>query len=159
MAPKWHEQEGLPIEVAARIGALAGGGVRVAVLALAHPQAGIAVRYPDEADPVAARATIRVQPSDVGREVLVALERGDPRRPIVIGLLQDEPVLPPAEAAPAARVDGRTVCIEGSELVELRCGNASITLDATGRIVVKGAEIVSRARGTHKIRGASVLIN
>ena len=41
----------------------------------------------------------------------------------------------------------------------LVCGNSSVTLYSDGRVIVKGAELLTRATGTNRIRGASVQIN
>jgi hypothetical protein len=41
----------------------------------------------------------------------------------------------------------------------LRCGEASITLTRAGKVIIKGAYIVSRSTGYNKIKGAAVDIN
>jgi len=105
--------------------------------------------------------------------VVLLFEEGDPARPLIMGLLQrpsDTPMLdlvlqaedeaegddaPPPEVA----VDGRRVVLEGHDEVVLRCGKASITLRRNGKIVIRGAYLVSRAEGTNRIRGGSVQIN
>lgn len=46
----------------------------------------------------------------------------------------------------------------GKELV-IACGRAKIALRSDGRIEIRGGQLVSRASGTNKIRGASVEIN
>ena len=56
-------------------------------------------------------------------------------------------------------IDGKRVCLEAEDELTLKSGKASITLQVDGRIVIKGMESVSRARGTHKVKGATVLIN
>lgn len=99
------------------------------------------------------------------REVLLAFERGDPARPVLMGLIQPTPgeqlleaVLSPA-TPPEAHVDGKRVTIEGTDEVVLRCGEASITLLRNGTVVIKGRRISSTSRGTHRIRGGTVQIN
>jgi hypothetical protein len=141
-------------------------GVRIALLAAADPDEGVSVSVggPSE-EAVAARSTVTLSAADVGRSVLVVFEGGDPRRPIVVGVLQDAPgLVPPAasgveRSAKDVRVNGKRVSLEAEEEITLRCGRASISLRADGRIVIKGMDIVSRARGTHKVKGATVLIN
>jgi hypothetical protein len=56
-------------------------------------------------------------------------------------------------------IDGRRVVLSAHDEIVLRCGLGSITLSCDGRIVVKGTEIVSRASGANKIKGAMVNIN
>jgi len=66
-----------------------------------------------------------------------------------------------AQETPAreVQVDGRRVVLQGDDEVVLRCGKASITLRRNGKIVIRGAYLVSRAEGTNRIRGGSVQIN
>lgn len=69
-------------------------------------------------------------------------------------------VQPPSSVKPLdARVDGRQVVVHGTDEILLECGASSILLRKDGKIILKGAQIVSRASGRHKIRGASVQIN
>jgi len=99
------------------------------------------------------------------RQVLLVFEGGDPNLPIVVGFLQPSPgaqLLAAVLEAPGsrdARVDGKRVILEGADEVVLRCGDASITLQKDGAVVVRGRRISSTARGTHRIRGGSVQIN
>lgn len=156
------------------IGLLAGGagapapGVRTATVSSAGGEGGLRVSYEPDGTGVsfAARTTVAVSAADVGRSVVVALEEGDPARPIVLGILREAAPQPEEEVrllapagAPEVSVDGKRVCVEGEDEVVLRCGEASISLRKDGRITIRGMEIVSRARGTHKVKGATVLIN
>ena len=63
------------------------------------------------------------------------------------------------QAAAEARVDGKRVVITGEEEVELRCGEASIVLSKSGKLVIRGAYVETRAKGTNRIKGGSVQIN
>ncbi len=161
MAADWTD----PAEALAltEVAGSARGTLRLAYLAIVDAQTGVFVRYCDrEGEAVLpALSTIALRESDVGQRVLVAPLAGDAEQPVILGLLQQAPVLPAAPAQPARelRVNGRSIEIEGGEQIVLRSGKASITLDASGRIVIKGMEIVSRARGSNKVKGASVLIN
>jgi hypothetical protein len=97
---------------------------------------------------------------------------GDAARPILVGLVQPPPpsmidlVLDPAASDGAdaaggvdAVVDGRRVVIEGKDEVVLRCGAASITLTANGKVVIRGEQVETHAAGTNRIKGGSVRIN
>lgn len=169
MSDSWNESE------SAGLGLLAGGagapaapGVRTATVCSAGGEGGLRVSYGADGSGVsfAARTTVGVSAADVGRSVVVALEEGDAARPIILGVLR-EAVLEPAEevrllaraGAPEVSVDGKRVYVEGEDEVVLRCGEASISLRKDGRVTIRGMEIVSRARGTHKVKGATVLIN
>lgn len=49
--------------------------------------------------------------------------------------------------------------LQAKEAIELRCGDACIALEQDGRVVIRGNEILSRARGQHRIRGACIKLN
>ena len=103
----------------------------------------------------AARTTTPVAQEDVGREVALMFEDGDPRRPIVMGKM----VSPVATGQTEATADGRRVEINASEEIVLRCGESSITLTRAGKIVIRGAYVLSRSSGVNRIQGGSVEIN
>ena len=127
-------------------------------------------------DPTEARSTVplsavqRCRAAEQRAEVLLVFERGDPRRPIVIGLLQPDVamldlVLQDDEAGEAelpnlaVSVDGEPQRIEAKEELVLQCGEASITLRDNGKIVLRGTYIESHAQGTNRIKGGAVRIN
>jgi len=117
---------------------------------------------------VLARTTVALRRSQIGETVVVLFEGGDARRPIVVGVLQTGvPVA--AEAPPAGLAaqslpmtvsadDDRFVVTAEREIV-LKCGEASITLTRAGKVLIKGAYILSRSSGYNKIKGAAVDIN
>jgi hypothetical protein len=136
------------------------------------------VEFPrNAAGPLRARATIPLEPGTVERAVVTArgvtlvFENGDPRLPIVTGLLQaSEPATPfqellvgaHAAAAPPpveARLDGERVVLEGKREIVLKCGEASITLRRDGKMVLRGAQVETYAKGINRIKGGSVKIN
>ena len=117
----------------------------------------VRIRSIDE--PVRARcavASAALPPRDevVGAEVVIVLEEGEADRPIITGFVR-ESLWGLSETAAAQP----NVLIEGIEEVALRCGKASISLTADGRIVIKGTRLTSRATEANKVRGAIVLIN
>lgn len=97
----------------------------------------------------------------IGKRVVLLFEDGDPERPIIVAWA--------AESEPARatrkhqqdwlRIDGERVVISGAHEVELRCGEASITLTNDGNILIKGANVLNQALKINKIRGAAVRIN
>ena len=98
------------------------------------------------------------------REVLLNFAEDDPDQPIVVALLAD-PVeelicLSPEQARPEElKVDGQTLVIQADREIVLKCGQSSLLLRRDGKIVLKGVEIVSRARKSNKIKGAYVEVN
>ena len=127
--------------------------------------------------PLAARST--VMPDEalieyaVTHRVPAALmfENGDPRLPIVLGLLQQDQgatlfaallalARQPSPAMPReARVDGKRVVLEGHDEIVLTCGEASITLKRDGKVILRGAYVETQATGVNRIKGGSVKIN
>jgi Domain of unknown function (DUF6484) len=89
---------------------------------------------------------------DTGKRVLLLFENGDPRKPIIMGLLQ-------STTAAQAEVDDEELIITGQKQVTLRCGKASITLTRAGKILIRGEYVLSRATGANQVQGASVELN
>jgi hypothetical protein len=118
--------------------------------------------------PVPSRAAARsVVPSGVlavGAEVVLVFEQDDEARPIIVGLLSDPATQAVGFALPPGildelLVDRRKLVLNARDAIVLRCGKASVTLQANGAIVIKGTRLVSRSSGCNKIKGASVQIN
>jgi len=59
----------------------------------------------------------------------------------------------------SAQVDDQRVELTAEREIVLRCGDASITLTRAGKVIIKGAYILSRSSGYNKIKGAAVDIN
>jgi hypothetical protein len=111
-------------------------------------------------EPMAARSIVPIESSDVGREVIVAFEAGEPRAPFILGLLHQQGQNPPTPAKQfEAKVDGEQVVIEGKKEVVLKCGKASITLTRAGKVLIRGAYLLSRSSGVNRIKGGSVQLN
>lgn len=160
-------------------------GIRLGRAVALHPR-GVLVDFPgNDRGPLLARSAAAVDESALldGQAAVLAFEDGDPRRPLLLGFLQPLPgprLLAREESAPAAgdaadsardaaagpgatrldaTVDGRRVLIEGREEIVLRCGEASVTLHADGKVDIRGTRVTSTARGTNRLRGGSVQIN
>jgi len=112
---------------------------------------------------VRGRSTVPLRRAHVGAHVVLVFERGDRRRPIVIGILQDCSVPgsdAPNQPDPVEIVADRDRLVVSAEReISLRCGKASITLTRAGKVVITGSYIVSRSTGYNRIKGAAVDIN
>lgn len=65
---------------------------------------------------------------------------------------------PTPDGAVSPAIPERIELVAEQEIV-LRCGDASITLTKAGKIVLRGAYVLSRSSGVNKIKGGSVQIN
>lgn len=111
-------------------------------------------------EPIVAQSTVPISQADVGREVLVAFEEGDARNLFIVGFLWRQAQRPPAQQSPhEVKVDGEQVVLTGKNEVVLRCGKASITLTSAGKILIRGAYLLSQSSGVNRIQGGSVQVN
>jgi hypothetical protein len=98
-------------------------------------------------------------------ELIVVLEHGDERRPIVIGVVRPtampsaEVTQPPVPLSAEVRIDGKVTQVTARNELVLSCGKARITLRADGRITIRGAEVTSEAQGVNRMRGGSIELN
>jgi len=51
------------------------------------------------------------------------------------------------------------VTLEASQQVEIKCGASSIDLRADGKVMIRGDDVLVRAKGTNRIRAGTVSIN
>ncbi len=110
-------------------------------------------------EPVRARSTVALVAEDAGAEVALLFEQGDPARPIVMGKMHKAAVTAPLAADLSANVDGKRISLSAEEQIELRCGESSIVLTRAGKILIKGAYVLTRSTGVNRILGGSVQIN
>jgi len=148
-------------------------GARVGTIVSVSDEGHVRVEYPgNRFGPLKVRMTAavrdKIQPAEAsGRNVLLVFENDDPGLPIVVDVLCDSiqehderaPLALQMDETEAVFVDGRRVTFDAQEQIVLRCGKASITLTRAGKILIKGAYLLSRSSGVNRIKGASVQIN
>lgn len=139
-------------------------------------------------DQSVALSTITISPQHLGRQVALMFTQGSNPMPVIIGLIHsplqqvldtvlantvtpngDELVFPdslnasnnpPSELSSSlVQIDGKQLILEGHEEIVLRCGEASITLNKSGKISIRGKYLLSRATGVNRILGGSVQVN
>lgn len=59
----------------------------------------------------------------------------------------------------SAPLQRRNITIEATESLTLKCGEAQVDLRADGKVMVKGDDVLIRAKGTQRIRAGTVAIN
>ena len=133
------------------------------------------IQHPESPDGARriARSVVALTEPDVGREVALLFEGGDPEKPMVMGLLHAPRMH--IESAPVEAVgqegrdpsalpldvtrDGERIEFNAEKEIVLRCGKASITLTRAGKILIRGAYLLTRSSGVNRIQGGSVQIN
>jgi len=91
--------------------------------------------------------------------VILLFEHGNPRKPILMGFVQ-QTAPPQSEMSPVeVRLDGEQLTLTAKNELVLRCGKASITLTRAGKVLIRGAYLLSRSSGANRIKGGSVQIN
>jgi hypothetical protein len=144
---------------------------RLGTLTSVDEQGELTVSFPGCATPVSARLVAELSMEQLRRAceqgcpVVLIFENGDPQKPLVVGLVHT-PTAQPAAAEVAAEgvvveadCDGKYVRVRAQEHIELRCGQASITLLASGRVVIRGTYVETYASDTNRIKGGQVRIN
>jgi hypothetical protein len=117
------------------------------------PDGRVAFEAPGVAASPPARSLVDPETLAIGAEVALVFESGDPGRGIVVGKIFQ------GSESRRARVDDRELVLEAEREIVLRCGKASIRLTRDGRIVLRGVNLLSRAKVTNRIKGGSVQIN
>lgn len=109
---------------------------------------------------LSALTTIPLSPDQVGREVALLFAEGDLSKPVIIGLIhQVHPPLPQETSPVEAKLDGEKIVLSAKQEIVLKCGKASITLTRAGKVIIRGAYLLSRSSGVNRIKGGSVQMN
>ncbi|MFO0648415.1 MAG: hypothetical protein U0326_19400 [Polyangiales bacterium] len=136
-----------------------GAGLCIATVARSKAE-GVWVNLPhDDRGPVKAR--VMVPPGGAAGEVRVAEGTSvvvmlvPSGAPVIMGELRAL-----GDAAKAeARVEGRRVEVVAEDEIALTCGEASLVLRRNGRVVLRGVQVETRAKGLNRIKGGTVAIN
>ncbi|WP_436616592.1 DUF6484 domain-containing protein [Sorangium sp. So ce1024] len=108
---------------------------------------------------VPARAMTALRPEDEGREVALLFEGGRRDRPVVMGRMHVPGESTGAAGRAAATADGERLVFTAEKEIVLQCGKASITLTRAGKVLIRGAYLLTRSSGVNRIQGGSVQIN
>lgn len=96
------------------------------------------------------------------QRALVVRTNDEPALLVLIGLMRERVSSAARDAVPGqleVRMDGETLRLSAEREIELRCGNASLILRQSGRVILKGTHVVTSSRGPIKVKGATVEIN
>ncbi len=130
-------------------------GVSVATFAGLDDDGRFLVSIDGAAAPAPALSTIALTAADAGASVVVGRAAGDTGRLIIMGRLRPRA----ATALSGLTVEDERVLIRAERDIELRCGDASIVLTRSGKVLIHGNFVLTRSRGANKVKGAFVDIN
>lgn len=148
-------------------------GVRIGRITKIGNNGQVLVDFPGNAQgPIEARLTssaiekLRLM-KPVGKEVLLAFENSDPGLPVIVDTLYsllDDVAEETGVAIEVAKtddvtLDGKRITFDAKEEIVLKCGKASITLTKAGKVIIRGAYLLSRSLGLNRVEGASVKLN
>jgi hypothetical protein len=112
-----------------------------------------------------ARTLVPVEQRQVGSEIALVFEDGVITRPIIVGVIQGWNAPAPdrlqrvQQATVAVKHDEDSLLLTAEKEITLQCGKASITLTNAGKLLLRGAYLLSRSSGVNRIKGGSVQIN
>lgn len=113
-----------------------------------------------------ARSLVAISQANIGEEVALAFEDGDSTRPIILGVLQplgarsiEDLAASPATTKVEVTRDQESLVLSANKEITLHCGKSSITLTSAGKVLIRGAYLLSRSSGVNRIKGGSVQIN
>ena len=148
-------------------GSLPAGGIHGVVvgtlLALADNGQTALISFPGQPGRAAvrARSLVDLHGPHIGQSVALMFEQADATRPIVMGVLRGRFGWPLAQTPATVDVDadGERMIVSAKEQLVLRCGEASITLTKSGKVVINGSYVLTRSSGVNRIKGGSVQLN
>ena len=110
---------------------------------------------------IPARSTASLDKDDVGKEIALLFEGGNPLKPLIIGKIHHADTGQQTQNVEqtSAELDGDNIVLSAKQTITLKCGKASITLTKAGKIILRGAYLLSRSSGVNRIKGGSVQIN
>lgn len=138
-------------------------GIAIGILSGFNERREPLVVFPGNGEAVArvARSTVALVAEDAGCEIALMFENGDPSSPLIIGRIQQPrtQVGKPVVGGARVEIDGETLTLSAEREIVLRCGKASLTLTRAGKVLIRGAYLLSRSSGANRIKGGSVQIN
>lgn len=149
-------------------------GVKVGRIINVDKSGQILVDFPgNEQGPVTARFISSVklealrQASSSNQDILLVFENNDPLRPVIIDtisslineIVQTEDIDLKVDEPKDVTIDGEKITFDAKEQITLKCGQSSITLTRSGKVLIRGAYLLSRSTGVNSIKGGSVQIN
>ncbi len=133
--------------------------------------------------PLKAMTTLVLTQTHIGRQVALLFANGDMKEPVIMGMihsplqamlenfgqvqvkdevegdLPDETKQESGFEIDDVLIDGKKITFEAKEQIVLKCGESSITLTHSGKILIRGKYLLNRSTGVNRIMGGSVKVN
>jgi len=124
-----------------------------------------------------ALTTLTMDQKQVGRQVALLFKNGDLNSPVIMGVIhsplhemlenfdqtgstQETSVEIESDlSVDDVRIDGKKIVFDAKEEIVLKCGESSITLTKSGKILIRGKYLLNRSTGVNRIMGGSVQVN
>ncbi|MEE9382900.1 MAG: DUF6484 domain-containing protein [Nannocystaceae bacterium] len=106
-----------------------------------------------------ALTTVSLTSAERGRSVVLMFINGDPRTPVITGLVEPARERPAAKRRQKIELDADALLLTADSTLTLKCGKSSLTLTRDGRVIVRGVHLLSRASSVNRIRGGSIQLN
>lgn len=121
--------------------------------------------------------TLGLTKTHIGRQVALLFANGDLQSPVIMGLIHsplEEMLENFAQSHTQSRdgvaietdlnvedvqVDGKRIIFEAKEEIVFKCGESSITLTKSGKVLIRGKYLLNRSTGVNRIMGGSVQVN
>ncbi|MDH5258920.1 MAG: hypothetical protein OEX07_12975 [Gammaproteobacteria bacterium] len=98
------------------------------------------------------QATIEIRPEFNAKKVLVVFDNGNINKPVVTGVIN-------SVSSKNIKDKKENIVFEADKEIVLKCGKSSITLTRAGKVLIRGAYLLSRSSGANRIKGGSVHLN
>jgi len=159
--------------------AVAPGEVIIGTLMAIDEQGRLRVGFPGSPldEPLVAITTLGLSQQHLGRQVALLFANGDLHQPIVMGVIHSplQAMLDNYDQAAQAsengvaierelkvedvEIDGKRMVFEAQEEIVFKCGESSITLTKSGKVLIRGKYLLNRSSGVNRIMGGSVQVN
>ena len=106
--------------------------------------------------PLKAVSLVPAATLEAGQSVGLMFVEGNVTQPTIIGKMHVETS---NKSELIVKTDHESISLQHDREINFKCGKAKLTLTADGRVDISGEYVISTARTTNRIAGASVKIN
>ena len=134
-------------------------------------------------NPIPAVSTISITHQLTGKQVALLFADGNINNPVIMGVIHNplnemlenfalspdtvkdnstehqQPHQNNSFTQDDIAIDGKRIVIEGKQEIVFKCGESSITLTKSGKILIRGKYLLNRSTGVNRIMGGSVQVN